>query len=89
VFWTTITPASRLNDDPGYLGISRSDRVVFVQISLSTGRKPRQKRALYKRLAEILAESPGLRPQDLLVNLIEVAWENWSFGNGEGQYMDS
>jgi phenylpyruvate tautomerase PptA (4-oxalocrotonate tautomerase family) len=89
VFWTTITPASRLNDDPGYLGISRSDRVVFVQISLSTGRKPRQKRALYKRMAEILAESPGLRPQDLLVNLIEVAWENWSFGNGEGRYTDS
>ncbi len=75
--------------DPNYLGVSRSDRVVFVQISLSAGRKPQQKRALFKRMAEILAESPGLRPQDLLVNLVEVAWENWSFGNGEAQYMDS
>lgn len=80
--------AAGLICDPRYLGVQRSDRVVFVQITLSTGRKPQQKRQLYKRMAEILAESPGLRPQDLLINLVEVAWENWSFGNGEGQYMD-
>jgi 4-oxalocrotonate tautomerase len=75
--------------DPAYLGVSRSDRVVFVQITMSVGRKPQQKRALYKRMAEILAESPGLRPEDLLINLVEVAWENWSFGNGQAHYMDS
>lgn len=75
--------------DPNYLGVQRSDRVVFIQITLSYGRKPPQKRQFYKRVAEILSESPGLRPQDVLVNLVEVAWENWSFGNGEAQYMDS
>jgi 4-oxalocrotonate tautomerase len=75
--------------NPGYLGVQRTDGVVFVQITLSTGRKPPQKRKLYKRMAEILAESPGVRPQDLLVNLVEVSWENWSFGNGEAQYMDA
>ena len=75
--------------DPSYLGVDRSDRVVFVQITMSTGRKPQQKRALFKRMAELLAQSPGLRPQDLLINLVEVAWENWSFGNGEAHYMDS
>jgi len=75
--------------DPQYLGVKRSDNVVFVQITLSAGRKPQQKRKLFKRAAEILAESPGLRPQDLVINLVEVAWENWSFGDGEAQYMDS
>jgi phenylpyruvate tautomerase PptA (4-oxalocrotonate tautomerase family) len=75
--------------DPGYLGVQRSDRVIFVQITMSSGRKPQQKRKLYKRMAEILAESPGLRPQDLLINLVEVSWENWSFGNGDAQYMDA
>jgi len=75
--------------DPQYLGVKRSDRVVFVQITMSEGRKPQQKRKLYKRMAEILAESPGLRPEDLLINLVEVAWENWSFGNGEAQYMEA
>jgi 4-oxalocrotonate tautomerase len=74
--------------DPQYLGIRRSTRIVFVQITLSLGRKPQQKRKLYKRMAEILAESPGLPPQDLLINLVETSWENWSFGNGEAQYMD-
>ena len=82
-------PAEGLIYDPQYLGIHRSDKVVFVQITLSAGRKPQQKRKLYKRMAEILAESPGLKPQDLVINLVEVAWENWSFGNGEAQYMDS
>ena len=75
--------------DPGYLGVQRSDRVIFVQITMSAGRKPQQKRKLFKRMAEILADSPGLRPQDLVVNLVEVSWENWSFGNGDAQYMDA
>jgi phenylpyruvate tautomerase PptA (4-oxalocrotonate tautomerase family) len=61
----------------------------FVQITMSTGRKPQQKRKLYKRIAEILAASPGLKPQDSAINLVEVAWEYWSSGNGEAQYMDS
>ena len=75
--------------DPQYLGVHRSDRVVFVQITMSFGRKPQQKRKLYKRMAEILAQAPGLPPEDLLINLVETSWENWSFGNGEAQYMDS
>jgi phenylpyruvate tautomerase PptA (4-oxalocrotonate tautomerase family) len=73
--------------DADYLDVKRSDKIVFVQITLSTGRKPGQKRALFKRMAELLAKSPGLRPEDLLINLVEVSWENWSFGNGEAQYQ--
>ena len=75
--------------DPQYLGVPRSDHVVFVQITMSFGRKPQQKRKLFKRMAEILAESPGLSPPDLMTVLVETSWENWSFGNGEAQYMDS
>jgi 4-oxalocrotonate tautomerase len=81
--------ASDLIYDPQYLGVQRSDRVVFVQITLSAGRKPQQKRKLYKRIAEILSESPGLPPQELVINLVETSWENWSFGKGEAQYMDT
>jgi 4-oxalocrotonate tautomerase len=78
--------ASSLIYDPTYLGVQRTDNIVMVQITLSTGRKLAQKRKLFKRMAELLAENPGLRPQDLMVSLVEVAWENWSFGNGEAQY---
>jgi 4-oxalocrotonate tautomerase len=85
----TEYPSEGLIYDRTYLGIQRSDKVVFVQITLSAGRKPQQKRKLFQRMAEILAESAGLKPQDLVINLVEVAWENWSFGNGEAQYMDA
>jgi 4-oxalocrotonate tautomerase len=82
----TEHPAGGLIYDAAYLGIQRSDDIVMVQITLSTGRKLAQKRKLMKRMAEILEENPGLRPPDLMINLVEVAWENWSFGNGEAQY---
>jgi 4-oxalocrotonate tautomerase len=72
--------------DSSYLGIQRNDDVVFVQVTLSAGRKPPQKRRFYQRMAELLEKNPGLRPQNLVINLVEVAWENWSFGNGEAQY---
>ena len=72
--------------DPRYLGIHRSDQIVLIQITLSEGRKPGQKRALYRRITELLAKSPGIRPEDVMINLVEVAWENWSFGMGEAQY---
>jgi phenylpyruvate tautomerase PptA (4-oxalocrotonate tautomerase family) len=75
-----------LRYDPQYLGIKRSDKVVFIEVTLSAGRKPSQKRAFYKRVADLLAKSPGVRPEDVLVVLKEVVWENWSFGNGEAQY---
>jgi 4-oxalocrotonate tautomerase len=85
----TEHPPDGLVYDPQYLGIRRSDRVVFVQITMSFGRKPQQKRKLFKRMAEILAEAPGLPSQELVINLVETSWENWSFGNGEAQYMDT
>ena len=78
--------ANDLIYDPTYLGVERGDNIVVVQITLSAGRKPGQKRKLFQRMAEILAKNPGLRPQDLMINLVETVWENWSFGNGEAQY---
>jgi len=72
--------------DQTYLGIARTDAVIFIQITLSVGRKPAQKRALYARITEVLTREPGVRAQDVVINLVEVAWENWSFGDGEAQY---
>jgi 4-oxalocrotonate tautomerase len=74
--------------DPSYLGIQRSDDVVLVQITLSAGRKPAQKRDFMARAAALLADKPGLRAEDLFINLVEVAWENWSFGEGKAQYTE-
>jgi 4-oxalocrotonate tautomerase len=72
--------------DPDYLDIKRSDDVVFVQITLNAGRTIEMKRMLYRRITELLSADPGIRPQDVLINLVEVAKENWSFGNGVASY---
>ena len=82
----TEHPRAGLVYDPSYLGISRSDDIVIVQITLNAGRTTEMKKALYARMAELLAASPGLRREDLLVSLVEVSKENWSFGNGVAQY---
>jgi len=75
-----------LSFDPGYLGIRRTEGVVFVQITMSSGRSLQQKQALFAAIARNLAADPGVRPEDVFANLVEVAKENWSFGNGIAQY---
>jgi 4-oxalocrotonate tautomerase len=75
-------PGPDLHFSPDYLGIARTAGVVFVQIFFSVGRSVETKKALYAKMAENLAASPGLRTEDLVINLVEVAKENWSFGNG-------
>jgi len=72
--------------DDSYLGISRSPDVLLIQITLSTGRSVEMKKTLFARIAQLLANSPGVRKEDVFVSLIEVAKENWSFGNGVAQY---
>ena len=72
--------------DPDYLGIHRSDDLVMIQITWNEGRTVDQKRALYKAIAEGLSATLGLRPEDVLINLVEVKKENWSFGNGVATY---
>ena len=69
-----------------YLGIGRDDDLVIVQITVNNTRGPDQKKALYARIVENLAKNPGIRPENVLVNLLEVPKENWSFGNGIAQY---
>lgn len=72
--------------DSNYLGIARTSDILIVQITLSVGRTLEQKRALYRKITSNLAAAVGLRPEDAWVNLVEVAKENWSFGNGLSSY---
>ena len=70
-----------------YLGIHRSDDLVLIQITVSNTRPTAQKQKLYRRIVERLTASPGLRAEDVFINLVEVLPENWSFGHGEAQYV--
>jgi len=82
---TDHPPEEHIADD-SYLGIKRTRDCVFIQLTLNSGRTLEQKKGFYKAVADGLHERLGIRREDVLINLVEVANENWSFGNGEAQY---
>jgi len=63
-------------------GVARSDDLVYIQITVLDTRTVEQKKALFRRIAELLGESPGIRPQDVFVNIYDAAKEDWSVGHG-------
>ena len=69
-----------------YLDVARSDDLVLIQITASNTRTLDQKKALFRRIATLLGDGPGVRPEDVFVSLVEVAKENWSIGHGLAQY---
>lgn len=69
-----------------YLDVQRGDDLVFIQITASNTRTSETKQALFRRICALLVESPGLRPEDVFIHLVENLRENWSMGMGEAQY---
>jgi phenylpyruvate tautomerase PptA (4-oxalocrotonate tautomerase family) len=67
-------------------GVARSDDLVYIQITVFDTRTVEQKKALFRRIAELLGENPGIRPEDVFVNVYATAKENWSVGNGLAQF---
>ena len=81
--------ADEFDYSPTYLNIARSDDLVMIQITVSNTRSVDKKRALYRRIVERLVDNPGMRPQDVLINLVEVLPDDWSFGNGRASYVET
>jgi len=79
-------PRGRLVYDPQYLGVSRDDGIVIIQVTLARGRPVEKKEALYQRIAERLGDTAGVEPRNVFVGLLEVGREDWSFGEGIAQY---
>ena len=71
-----------------YPGMPHSDDLLIIQLTVNNTRTIEQKKALYAKIVENLVKSPGVRQEDVLINLVEVAKENWSFGIGVAQYAE-
>jgi 4-oxalocrotonate tautomerase len=67
-------------------GVARSADVVYIQIIVFDTRTAEQKKALFRRIAEMLGENPGIRPEDVFVTVLDAAKENWSVGHGLAQF---
>ncbi len=70
-----------------FMGFSRSESLIMLQLTIANTRGVDMKRALYKAIVDKLEASPGVRRDDVLINLVEVFRENWSFGDGVAQYV--
>ena len=77
-----------INIADGYLGNRYSSDVIFIQITLSLGRSVDLKKAFYRRVVDDLHDQLKMRREDVVINLVEVAKENWSFGGGIAQYVN-
>ena len=75
--------------DPGYLGVDRSDDLVFIHITASDWRDTATKQAFSRTLVAKLAASPGLRPEDVMIALAPNRRDDWSFGHGLAQYVEN
>lgn len=82
----TEHPIEELNFAGNYLGMRHTGDIILIQVTLNQGRTVELKKAFYKRIAENLHRQLGVRPEDVIINLVEVPKENWSFGNGVAQY---
>lgn len=78
--------AENLIADPDYLGIRRSENVVFIQFVFLDVATPDQKGAFYKGVVDQLHERLLIRPEDVFFNLQTVQPADWSMGNGVVTY---
>ncbi|TPW27222.1 tautomerase family protein [Martelella alba] len=68
--------------DHDYGGGPRSDDYIYFQITTGKRRSEDVTAAFLERLVANLAEAPGIRPEDVMVQFINMTPADWSFANG-------
>jgi 4-oxalocrotonate tautomerase len=70
----------------GYLGVTYTKGIIFLQITWVAGRATDVKKAFYAAIANGIHTRAGVRREDVFISLVDAGREDWSFGNGEMQY---
>lgn len=78
--------ADLIYPEDGYLGITYTSDIVFLQVTWVAGRSTDVKKAFYAAIADTIHAQTRLRKEDIFISLIDVTREDWSFGNGDMQY---
>jgi phenylpyruvate tautomerase PptA (4-oxalocrotonate tautomerase family) len=69
--------------DPHFLGMKRSPDFILIQVTSTVGNTKEQKLAFFRQIADELNSKLGVRPEDVMINMVFVDREDWSFGKGE------
>ena len=80
-----VLPHNRFLHTPSFLGLKYSDDLILLEITFISGRPKETRLALLKELNQRIVAGAGISPDDLLINLNEIAGENVSFGKGLAQ----
>ncbi|WP_420992420.1 tautomerase family protein [Cupriavidus sp. 30B13] len=70
----------------GYLGVTYTKSIVFIQVTWNAGRTIEVKQGFYRAVADGIHARTGIRKEDVWISLVDVNRVDWSFGNGEMQY---
>lgn len=69
--------------DPRFLGMERSPDFILIQVTSTVGNNKEAKLAFFRYIADELNSKLGVRPDDVMINLVFVQREDWSFENGD------
>ena len=69
--------------DRHFLGMDRSPDFILIQVTSTVGNDTESKRAFFRFIADELSSKLGVRQDDIMINMVFVAREDWSFGNGQ------
>jgi phenylpyruvate tautomerase PptA (4-oxalocrotonate tautomerase family) len=65
--------------DRHFLDMDRSPDFILIQVT-STGNTKELKFAFYRQIADELTSKLGVRPDDIMINMVFVNKDDWSFG---------
>ncbi|MDT8715421.1 tautomerase family protein [Clostridium sp. 19966] len=66
---------------------TRSDGILYIQITCGSGRTKEQKKSLYKNITDKLFINCKIPKENVFIMLIETELEDWSFGEGLAQMI--
>ena len=69
--------------DRKFNGISRSNNLVVIEITMRRGRSDAMKKALYAKIADNLEMLGKISPKDVFIFTHENDYSDWSVGNGQ------
>jgi phenylpyruvate tautomerase PptA (4-oxalocrotonate tautomerase family) len=69
--------------DRRFNGISRSDNLIVIEITMRRGRSDAMKKALYANIAAHLEKLGNISPKDVFIFTHENDYSDWSVGNGQ------
>lgn len=74
--------------DPEYFNVARTDKLLYIYVTLAHGRSQLKKFEFYQKLSCLLSTTCSIRKEDVFIMLVESERENWSFGNGLAQAFE-